>query len=146
MPSTATSTRTHSNNDDDSEKIEIEKAEDREVRDARSEAEQRTRDRQNSRRYMEYADREGRHVTRALVRSTNDAFSGLIPRAWVRPGAVLRAWFDMYSLGLDLQRAAWDEMTQVWREDTQRAARSARSDERVDWDRDWEEEKDRIGR
>jgi hypothetical protein len=141
MAATATSTRsTNSDKNDD------ERTEESEIRDARQEAAERTRERQNARRYMDYADREGQHAMRALIRSTNEAFSGLIPRAWVRPGAVIRAWFDMLSLAMDLQRAAWDEMTQVWREDTQRAARSARTDERVDIDREWEEERERIGR
>lgn len=118
----------------------------RELREARALAEDRAVDRQNSRRYMQYADRQGAHAVRALVRSTNEAFTSLIPRAWVRPGAVLRAWFDVASMSMDLQRAAWDEMTQVWREDTQRVARSARTDERVDIDREWEQERERIGR
>lgn len=135
------STRTHTNNERQEEKDD-----DIEVRDARQEAAERTRDRQNARRYMDYADRQGTHAARALVRSTNEAFTGLIPRAWVRPGAVLRAFFDVNSMMLDMQRAMWDELTQVWREDTQRVARNARSDERVDLDREWEDERERIGR
>lgn len=147
MPNNTTRTRTINNgNSDEDEKAEIERTEDQEVRTGRQEAERRIRERQNARRYMEYADREGQHVTRALVRSMNEAATGLIPRAWVRPGAVIRAFFDVLSLSMDMQRAMWDEMTQVWREDTQRAARTTRTDERVDWDRDWEEEKERIGR
>lgn len=118
----------------------------RELRESRAEAEDRTVDRQNARRYMQFADRRGSQAARAVVRSTNEALTSLVPPVFIRPGAVLRAWFDLMSMNLDLQRAMWDEATQVWREDTQRAARSARNDERVDIDREWEQEKERIGR
>lgn len=98
---------------------------------------------ERTRKYMNVSVDRGQDAVRAYVRAVNDAALSLVPRAVFRPGLLIRTSLDLLSMTIDFQRAMWDELLQVGREDLRRAERH---DDRVDWDNDWERERERIGR
>ena len=98
---------------------------------------------ERTRRYLDLSTDRSQEAVRAYIRAMNDAITALVPRAFFRPGMVIRTQFEVLGQLVDIQRAMWDELVQVWNEDTRRAVRR---DERVDYDQDWERQKERIGR
>jgi len=140
MAETHTATHRRNENDNNEKRTEIEQRQDDEQR--RLDEVMDERDERN-RRFREYAATRGEYSVRSFVRSANEAVLSLFPSSWTRPAPVLRTWFDLLDRMIGFQRAMWDEMLQVGRED---ARRTVRRNERIDWDEDWEKERDRIGR
>src|SRR5262245_12456696 len=75
---------------------------------------------------------EGRHAAdagqdalRSYVRAVNGSISAFTPRAWVRPGDVLRVQYDMLARTFNLQRSVMEELVSVWGDNMRQAAEAA---------------------
>lgn len=107
----------------------------RSLQDRRQAEEQSGRERaersEDSRRQLDRASEGGRQATSAYVRALNDTFQSMVPRGFMRPGEMIRTWFELAFQGLDLSRQFWGAVVEAAQDQARTAAREADRDDRV---------------
>lgn len=121
--------------DDDKNQQNQQDQRERSQQDRRRDEEQSGREmaerRDDARQQLDRAGDSGRQATSSYVRALNDTFQAMVPRGFMRPGEMIRTWFELAFQGLDLSRQFWGAVVEAAQDQARTASREADRDDRV---------------